>query len=349
MRGAADPGLEGTGCDSVRPPVEPVAPQSFERLAPLRAQKAVEGGRCGELDPRGTSFGVPLFDEGGHAWIWRTIVDSHRMSRLGIHKVEGIVGIGFERRDDGWKRVFHEAPVAEFGDAATPQIMEAIPGKHLVASWALPPESVRNWFRCVSAQRVDRHRHQLDAKLVQQIGIEPADTVDIALHGGGDVQPVLVTQALHRVETADHLLRVLHRSVVVLHAGHIDVASVVPPLEAIDLGRGCLCEVLLGHARDFAGPAVLRFFGKILGGFDQVERLVDELGMLPEAEILIVGEADIGVTVIDNVKCLDGLHVRAPSIATDERVVWACANRPGSVSAALTRGTVSGYGMNVNK
>ena len=95
----------------------------------------------------------------------------------------------------------------------------------------------------------------------KQVGEEPTDAVDVALHRRRDVQAVLVTQTAHRVEAADHLLGILQRRVVVLHAGDIDEAAIVPVLEALDLGGRRLVEVLLGHAGDFADPAVLRFGG----------------------------------------------------------------------------------------
>lgn len=155
---------------------------------------------------------------------------------------------------------------------------------------------------------IDCHRHQLDTDIGQQIGIEPAYAIDIALHGGRDSEPVLVPQPLGRIETADHLLRVLHGGVVVLHPGDIDIAAFVPGLEAFDLRRRCLLEVFLGHTGDFARPAVTGFLWQMLGSFDQIERLVDELAMLSKTEILIIGEANISVTVIDDIERFYGLH-----------------------------------------
>ncbi len=316
---AADARFERAGSHAVRPPVEPVAAQGRERIAPLFAQEAVEGGRGGELDARGASFGVPALDERGHARIGRTVVDAHGMGRLGVHEVVGIVGVGLERGHDGRERVFHEAPVAQFGDTAAPEIVEPVPGERLAARRALPPKAIRDRFGGIAPQRIDRHGHELDPDLGQQVGIEPANAVDIALHGGRNAEAVLVAQALDRIEAADHLLRVLHGRVVVLHAGDIDISAVMPGLEALDLRRRCLVEVLLGHPGDFAGPAILGFGWEILSGFDQIERLVDELGVLAETEILIVGEANIGMAVIDDIECLDRLHDCGSSLATKAR------------------------------
>ena len=128
------------------------------------------------------------------------------------------------------------------------------------------------------------------------------------MHGGGDVEAVVVAETADRVEAANHLLGVLHGGVVVLHPGDIDEAAIVPELEAVDLLVGGLVEVFLGHAGDFTDPAVLGLGGFVLGGFDQIEGGIDELTMLAKAEILEVGEADIGMGVIDDVEGFDWLH-----------------------------------------
>jgi hypothetical protein len=61
-------------------------------------------------------------------------------------------------------------------------------------------------------------------------------------------------------------------------------------------------KVSFRHASDFARPSIPGFLRIVGGRFDEVQRLVDELPMLPEAEILIVGEPDISVTMVDDVE-----------------------------------------------
>jgi hypothetical protein len=63
--------------------------------------------------------------------------------------------------------------------------------------------------------------------------------------------------------------------------------------------------------------------------------------MLPEAEILVVGEADVGVTVIDDIERLDGLHACGSSLATVPGFRRARCRSPGAMPGAL----MCGYGI----
>ena len=49
--------------------------------------------------------------------------------------------------------------------------------------------------------------------------------------------------------------------------------------------------------------------GIAVGRLDQVERLADELAMLAEADVLVVGEADIGVRVVAHENRFDRAQV----------------------------------------
>ena len=136
--GTTDAGLVGTGSDAIGPPVEPVAAECAEFVAPLIAEEGIETGGSGELDAGSAALGVPLLDEIGHAGIGRAVVDADGMRRLGIHEVVGVFGVGLETGDDGGKGVVDEAPVAEFGDRAAPEIVEAVPGEDFATSSDLP-------------------------------------------------------------------------------------------------------------------------------------------------------------------------------------------------------------------
>jgi hypothetical protein len=77
--------------------------------------------------------------------------------------------------------------------------------------------------------------------------------------------------------------------------------------------RSCHClkrSICAEEARSkyFADPVILRLGGVVLGGLDQIQGLVDELDMLPVAEVLIVGEPDVSVAVVDHIQRFDGLH-----------------------------------------
>jgi hypothetical protein len=82
----------------------------------------------------------------------------------------------------------------------------------------------------------------------------------------------------------------------------------MPVLEAGDLGVAGFAEVAQQRPGGLAGPAVLCLFGQVLGGLDQVEGLINELLVLPEADVLVVGETDVGVGVIADV---DGPSMRS--------------------------------------
>jgi len=88
---------------------------------------------------------------------------------------------------------------------------------------------------------------------------------------------------------------------------------VVPVAEPFDLGRGGPAQVTLQGTGDLAYPAIAGLLRIVGGRFDQVERLIDELGMLPEAYILIVCEADVGVAMVDDVQRADRPIETSPS------------------------------------
>jgi len=102
-----------------------------------------------------------------------------------------------------------------------------------------------------------------------------------------------------------HLFHVEQGGEVVLHARHVDGALLMPVAEAIELGRRGVTQVALEHARDLADPAVARPVRVLGRGFDEVQGLVDELGMLPDADVLHVREANIGMAVVDDIQRVD--------------------------------------------
>ncbi len=108
-----------------------------------------------------------------------------------------------------------------------------------------------------------------------------------------------------------HLLDIEQRRQVVVHRRDVDAAGSVPVLEAGELvGAGAL-QIAQQRPGGLAGPAVAGLGGIVVGRLDQVERLADEIGMLPEADILIVREADIGVRMVAHIDRPDGRHGRA--------------------------------------
>ena len=78
-------------------------------------------------------------------------------------------------------------------------------------------------------------------------------------------------------------------------AGDVDAALLVPVAEARDLPLAGLSQVAEERTGGFDRPAILRLDRIVVGRLDQVERLVDELAVLAQRQLLIVGEADIGV------------------------------------------------------
>lgn len=75
---------------------------------------------------------------------------------------------------------------------------------------------------------------------------------------------------------------------------------------ALSAGRGP--EIAFGGARDLAYPAEACLLRVVRGRLTQVESLLDELAVLPKADILMVRETDVGVALIDDVQRLDPGH-----------------------------------------
>ena len=189
VRRAVDARLVRARADAVRPPVGPVAAPGRELFG---ANQAGELGRSREGDPRRAPFVVPAPDEVGQAAIRRPVVDAHRMRRLAPQEVERVVVPVAEPAHDRRQRAIDEPPVAELRDRATEEVMEAVPGEHLAAGGALPPERARERPRRPAPDLVHRHRQQLDPARREQVGEEPADAVDVALHRRAHRQPVLL-------------------------------------------------------------------------------------------------------------------------------------------------------------
>ena len=62
----------------------------------------------------------------------------------------------------------------------------------------------------------------------EQVGEQPGDAVDVVLHRGLDLEAELVADGAQRIERAMHLLDIEQRRQVVLHAGDVDAALLVP-------------------------------------------------------------------------------------------------------------------------
>ena len=76
----------------------------------------------------------------------------------------------------------------------------------------------------------------------------------------------------------------------------------VPVAEAVDLRRARLAEIAQQRPGGLAGPFIAGLLRVAVGRLDQVERPVDEPGVLAKADVLIIREADIGVRVIAHVE-----------------------------------------------
>jgi hypothetical protein len=105
-----------------------------------------------------------------------------------------------------------------------------------------------------------------------------------------------------------HLLDVEQRRHVVLHAGNIDAPLLVPEAETLDFCAAGLPQVAQEWPRGFNRPAILRLGRIAIGRLDQVESLTDEFAVLSQRQLLIVGEADIGMGVVAHIDRLDLGH-----------------------------------------
>ncbi len=301
MRRPVHSGLVGAGADAIRPPVEPVAPPGRKLVAVPFSQHLAELRWGRELDPRRPPFLVPPLHEFRHPWIGRAIVHPDRVCRLAIHEVERVGVVPLQFLHFPAQRFLREPPVAQPRDTPPPQVVEAVPGEQLLSARALPPEPGRHRLRHPAPERVHRHRQEVDPHLRQQVGEQPTDPVDVALHRRRYLDAVPVSQSPYGVQRPQHLLRGHQRRQVVLHPRHIQRALRVPPPEPFALLVARFPQVPLGHPGHFAGPLVPRFVRQAGGGLEQVQRLIDELPVLAETQVLVVGEPDVRVTVVDHV------------------------------------------------
>ena len=197
--------------------------------------------------------------------------------------------------------------------------MVAVPGQHLFAARPLPPEGAGERFGPGAADRVDRGGVELDAEVGEEIGKEPGHAVDVVLHRRFDMKAELVAQRPQRIEAAVHLLDIEQRRHVVLHCRRYR-CGLARASGGSGRSRPCWpAQVPEERAGGLDSPAILRF-GRIgVGRLDQVERLADELAVLAQRQLLIVGEADIGVGVVADVDRLDLAHRACPRRPTGSR------------------------------
>ena len=79
----------------------------------------------------------------------------------------------------------------------------------------------------------------------------------------------------------------------------------MPVLEALELRGARRAKPGQERAGHLDRPAVARLLRPVGGRFDEVERVVDVLAVLTEADVLMIGEADVRVAVVDDVQRLD--------------------------------------------
>ena len=75
--------------------------------------------------------------------------------------------------------------------------------------------------------------------------------------------------------------------------------------ETINLGGGALLEIAFDKGGHFASPFVARFHRIVGAGLFQFDGLIDEFEMLAKHGILVIGIADIGMGMADQIDALD--------------------------------------------
>ena len=285
--------------------VGPVAALRADGARVPRLEQPAEIGDVDELDAPRPFLGIPALDEIGHAPVRRAIVDAHRVGGFAIEKVERIGRIGFELGDPARQQPVDQVPVAEARLAAAEQVVVAVPGQHRLAAGAFPAEGAGEGARAGATDRVDGGGVEVDAQVGEQVGEQPGDAVDVVLHGGLDLEAEFVADGAQRVERAMHLLDIEQRGEVVLHGRDVDAALIVPMAEPAHLARVGAPEIAQEWTRGLDRPAVARCRRIAVGRLDQVERLLDEFAVLAQRQILVVGEADIGMRVVADIDGLD--------------------------------------------
>ena len=96
-------------------------------------------------------------------------------------------------------------------------------------------------------------------------------------------------------------IELLRQRPVVIHAGDGHLSAAMQYQEAVNLRGAALLKVALNEGSDFAGPLVAGFYRVVSGGFAQFDGAIDEVQMLAEYGVLMIGIADVGVGVAGEV------------------------------------------------
>jgi hypothetical protein len=143
-------------------------------------------------------------------------------------------------------------------------------------------------------------------------GKRPRLAVDVAVHGRGDGEAVIVAQGAQRLERFGQLAGVEQRRQVGKHAGDFDAPGFLHRLEALDFARAGVPQPAQQHVGVLHRPAECAVRLAVGGTLGQGQRLGDEALVQVEDNRLVVGVADVGMAVVDKVKGLDSCHGCSP-------------------------------------
>ena len=232
---------------------------------------------------------------------------------------ERMVALDHERRERVADRVepgLHARPPDRFklflaaSDPEAPALVvrPAIVGEDRAPAWPQPEEGVGAYEGRATEVGVDGHGEAFDAGIEQQVDQWPAFAVDIAVHGGGDREAVVAAQPSDRLQAFDQLVGVEQRCEIGVHPGHLDPAGPFQRLKAFDLGGRGVLQPAVEHIGVLDGPSKSAVTVAVGAAFCQGERLADKAFVQVEDDGLVVGVADVGVAVVDQVKGLDWRH-----------------------------------------
>ena len=281
------------------PVVGPVTPKGWQTVG-VSADDVPPLAGQGEPQARLAAVGVPAPHKLGKvrlggAVIAERIVDLQHQGRQGIANL-GEPG-SHPRPPLGGEKV------GVLADPHPPSqaVGEAVPGEDRPPARSLPVEREGMRIERSTEVGVDRHTERRDVQVGEDVHQGPVLAIHIAIHGVANRQSELRADPPQGTKALDQLIGIVKGSDVTEHRGDLDPAGLHQVDEARNLAVRCRLEPVAQHAGRLDGPPEGVVPVVVQVPLAEGQRRVQEAPMEIPDNRLIVGIADVGVAVVNEI------------------------------------------------